>query len=191
MAASLSEGIENSNWRKQPEATVFSKNSWHFANNKWIEYLEWWLRWMGCGEHLNGKKNKHKCYLLKMHIFITLTQYLFQISNQTNLTLDLDFLFMIFCFLFQPGYWGLSSDINGCKPCDCDIGGSLGETCDQSNGQCQCRPHIYGRKCDRPMPLYFIPGLDSFLFEAEFGRGLKVNILFWSVQKIWSHFGNI
>lgn len=77
------------------------------------------------------------------------------------------------CDQCYPGYWGLSSDINGCKPCDCDIGGSLGETCDQSNGQCQCRPHIYGRKCDRPMPLYFIPGLDSFLFEAEFGRGLK------------------
>lgn len=27
--------------------------------------------------------------------------------------------------VLQPGHWGLSHDLLGCRPCDCDIGGAL------------------------------------------------------------------
>lgn len=35
-----------------------------------------------------------------------------------------------------PGYWGLSDSQEGCKPCDCDIGGAYDNMCDVVTGQC-------------------------------------------------------
>ncbi len=32
--------------------------------------------------------------------------------------------------------------VNGCKPCDCDVGGSFDNNCDVMTGQCACRPNI-------------------------------------------------
>ena len=46
------------------------------------------------------------------------------------------------CDQCRPEHFGLSNDINGCKPCDCDVGGSFDNNCDVMTGQCACRPNI-------------------------------------------------
>ncbi|XP_046998702.1 laminin subunit gamma-1 isoform X2 [Schistocerca americana] len=54
-----------------------------------------------------------------------------------------------------PGYFGdaLALPKGDCKPCQCYPPGTV-ETgfgppvCDQISGQCQCKPHIYGKNCD-------------------------------------------
>lgn len=46
---------------------------------------------------------------------------------------------------------------NACKPCNCDVGGSESDRCDDL-GQCQCRPDFGGQRCDRPnCPTCFDP----------------------------------
>jgi len=72
------------------------------------------------------------------------------------------------CDMCLPQYWGLSvDDPEGCKPCECDVGGAYNNDCEQQHGQCSCRPHIVGRKCDTVEPGYFVPGLDYYTYEAE------------------------
>ena len=79
-------------------------------------------------------------------------------------------------FLYlQANYWGLSEDAEGCKPCDCDLGGSVDGSCDQSNGQCTCKPNIVGRRCDQPAQAYFVSNLDYYVYEAEFAEGTGVS----------------
>ncbi|GFO06368.1 laminin subunit beta-2, partial [Plakobranchus ocellatus] len=76
------------------------------------------------------------------------------------------------CDSCYPGFYGLSADNqDGCQPCDCDLGGSYGSNCEQTSGQCECRPHIGGKHCRKVDPGYFFAHLDYYLFEAEFGRG--------------------
>jgi len=76
------------------------------------------------------------------------------------------------CDQCYPGYYGLSADDeNGCKPCDCDIGGSLQYTCDQTSGQCQCRDNVQGMQCTEVRPGYYFTCLDHYKFEAEYGTG--------------------
>ena len=36
--------------------------------------------------------------------------------------------------------------------CECDPQGSLSSVCDPNGGQCQCRPNVVGRRCDRCAP---------------------------------------
>ena len=36
-----------------------------------------------------------------------------------------------------PGYWGLTDSQDGCKPCDCDVGGAYDNMCDVHTGQCR------------------------------------------------------
>ncbi|XP_063445068.1 laminin subunit beta-1-like [Mytilus trossulus] len=76
------------------------------------------------------------------------------------------------CDECYPGYWGLSSDVSGCRPCDCDVGGATSEECDSISGQCTCKPNIIGRKCDQPRSEYFFGKLDYFLYEAEEALGI-------------------
>jgi len=35
----------------------------------------------------------------------------------------------------------------GCVSCDCDVGGAVDIKCNDSSGQCQCRPNVQGHRC--------------------------------------------
>ncbi|XP_035719159.1 laminin subunit beta-1-like isoform X1 [Vespa mandarinia] len=74
------------------------------------------------------------------------------------------------CNQCLPGYWGLSEDPDGCKPCDCDRGGSYENSCDVVTGQCRCRPHIIGRTCNQPEQGYYTGSLDFLIYEGELSR---------------------
>ncbi|KAI1892887.1 hypothetical protein AGOR_G00138150 [Albula goreensis] len=71
------------------------------------------------------------------------------------------------CNQCLPEYWGLSNDITGCRPCDCDFGGAYSNRCMMDNGQCDCRPHLIGRQCADVQPGYFCASLDFYTYEAE------------------------
>ncbi|XP_058144289.1 laminin subunit beta-2 [Dasypus novemcinctus] len=75
------------------------------------------------------------------------------------------------CDRCLPGHWGLSHDLLGCRPCDCDVGGALEPQCDEATGQCHCRQHMVGRRCEQVQPGYFRPFLDHLKWEAEDARG--------------------
>ena len=75
-------------------------------------------------------------------------------------------------------HYGLSeSDPNGCKPCECDIGGAIDNECDVITGQCKCRPHIEGRQCDKVQEGYFTGALDFILFEGELANATGSTIV--------------
>nr|XP_060634375.1 laminin subunit beta-4 [Anolis sagrei ordinatus] len=65
------------------------------------------------------------------------------------------------------GYWGLGSNIYGCSPCDCDIGGAYNNLCASTTGQCECLPNIVGRQCTKPAAGHFFLPLDYYIYEAE------------------------
>nr|XP_018916395.1 PREDICTED: laminin subunit beta-1 [Bemisia tabaci] len=71
------------------------------------------------------------------------------------------------CNQCMLGFWGLGETPEGCKPCDCDIGGAYDNACDVITGQCQCRPHLTGRRCDTPEQGFFAGNLDFMVYEAE------------------------
>ncbi|VDN07204.1 unnamed protein product [Thelazia callipaeda] len=71
------------------------------------------------------------------------------------------------CDMCLPEHYGLSDDPDGCKPCHCDIGGSIHNNCDIITGQCICRENFSGRRCDAAESGYYCPSIDHFTFEAE------------------------
>lgn len=81
------------------------------------------------------------------------------------------------CDRCLPGHWGLSHDLLGCRPCDCDLGGALDPQCDEATGQCRCRQHMIGRRCEQVQPGYFRPFLDHLTLEAEDARGQVLEVV--------------
>ncbi|KAK5978279.1 Laminin subunit beta-1, partial [Trichostrongylus colubriformis] len=71
------------------------------------------------------------------------------------------------CDQCLPEHYGLSEDVDGCKACDCDIGGSLNNQCDLVTGQCLCREGFSGRRCDTADSSYYCANIDHFTYEAE------------------------
>ncbi|XP_074646812.1 laminin subunit beta-1-like [Tubulanus polymorphus] len=76
------------------------------------------------------------------------------------------------CDSCMPEYWGMSEALDGCKPCECDVGGSYDNMCNHVDGVCNCRPNLIGRQCNQVRPEYFLPMLDYNAYEAEFARGI-------------------
>uniref|UniRef100_A0A673C7J4 Laminin subunit beta-1 n=1 Tax=Sphaeramia orbicularis TaxID=375764 RepID=A0A673C7J4_9TELE len=76
-----------------------------------------------------------------------------------------------YCNQCLPEYWGLSNDLAGCRPCDCDFGGAMNNRCMMDNGQCDCRRHLIGRQCSEVQPGYFCAPLDYYKYEAEDATG--------------------
>ena len=55
------------------------------------------------------------------------------------------------------GYLSLDQDIfeNLVTACECHPHGAIQAQCDRQYGQCNCRPNVEGRKCDRCLVIYF------------------------------------
>ena len=77
--------------------------------------------------------------------------------------------------LLQERNFGAADDPEGCRPCDCDVGGAIDNSCDPITGQCHCRPNIVGRRCDKPAREYFAHFLDYYKYEGEFAEGSAVS----------------
>ncbi|XP_059469528.1 laminin subunit beta-1 isoform X2 [Neocloeon triangulifer] len=77
------------------------------------------------------------------------------------------------CNQCLPQFYGLSEELDGCKACDCDPGGSFDNDCDVITGQCRCRPNVGGRTCNEPVQGYFVGYLDYNVYEAEYARGTE------------------
>ncbi|KAG5453348.1 Agrin, partial [Clonorchis sinensis] len=50
------------------------------------------------------------------------------------------------CDQCVAGYWGLQNG-HECIACSCHPDGSVSTNCDQTSGQCDCRPGVVGRQC--------------------------------------------
>ncbi|XP_029814187.1 laminin subunit beta-2-like, partial [Manacus vitellinus] len=74
------------------------------------------------------------------------------------------------CNQCLPEHWGLSHDLQGCRPCDCDVGGARNNLCAMETGQCQCRSHVMGRQCEQVEPGFYRINLDHYTYEAEDAR---------------------
>uniref|UniRef100_A0A8C7QQQ2 Laminin, beta 2 (laminin S) n=1 Tax=Oncorhynchus mykiss TaxID=8022 RepID=A0A8C7QQQ2_ONCMY len=81
------------------------------------------------------------------------------------------------CDLCLPEHWALSHDMNGCRDCDCDVGGATDNHCSMENGQCRCRSHMMGRQCTQVESGWYFMALDHYTYEAELailGQGCSV-----------------
>ncbi|NWZ79320.1 LAMB2 protein, partial [Poecile atricapillus] len=74
------------------------------------------------------------------------------------------------CSQCLPEHWGLSHDLPGCRPCDCDVGGARNNLCAMGTGQCQCRSHVIGRQCEQVETGFYRINLDHYTYEAEDAR---------------------
>ncbi|XP_068741417.1 laminin subunit alpha-like isoform X2 [Montipora capricornis] len=63
------------------------------------------------------------------------------------------------CSQCKDGYYDLqNSDPNGCKFCDCDVGGTkTNQSCDKTTGVCDCHPHVAGRTCNEVESGFYHP----------------------------------
>ncbi|XP_030280261.1 laminin subunit alpha-5 isoform X2 [Sparus aurata] len=74
------------------------------------------------------------------------------------------------CSTCKDGYYNLQEqNYFGCQGCQCDVGGSAGQSCGERNGRCRCRPNVEGPKCNLPRPDHYFPDLHHLKFEIEEG----------------------
>ncbi|CAN9502837.1 unnamed protein product [Ophioblennius macclurei] len=74
------------------------------------------------------------------------------------------------CDTCKDGYFLLQKkNYFGCQGCQCDVGGAIDSSCDETSGQCRCRPHVVSRNCTQPASGYYFPTLHHLKFEVEDG----------------------
>ncbi|PAV69963.1 hypothetical protein WR25_10914 [Diploscapter pachys] len=71
------------------------------------------------------------------------------------------------CDQCLPEHYGLSEEPDGCRECDCDLGGAFDNSCDLAAGQCKCREGFSGRRCDTADSSMYCAELTHFTYEAE------------------------
>ncbi|KAA8582349.1 hypothetical protein FQN60_009089 [Etheostoma spectabile] len=77
------------------------------------------------------------------------------------------------CSTCKDGYYNLQEqNYFGCQGCQCDMGGSAGQSCGERNGRCRCRPNLEGPQCNLPRPDHYFPDLHHLKFEIEEGSVL-------------------
>lgn len=57
-------------------------------------------------------------------------------------------LLLVLCVLLQDNHYRPEGS-PGCLLCDCYPLGSFSRACERDRGQCQCKPGVIGRQCDR------------------------------------------
>lgn len=78
------------------------------------------------------------------------------------------------CDKCKLGYFGLSyHNILGCTECACVMGNSYSSFCDSERGQCSCRPHILGRRCEFIEDGFYCAKIDHLILEAEQAQSLN------------------
>ena len=45
----------------------------------------------------------------------------------------------------------------------------MGQNCDKDTGQCQCQPHVVGRRCTGPQAGYYVPISDANQYQPVDG----------------------
>ncbi|XP_048244869.1 laminin subunit gamma-1-like [Haliotis rufescens] len=63
----------------------------------------------------------------------------------------------------------LSNVEDGCTSCACDVGAAVNNTCHVTTGDCTCRSNIEGQNCTAVKAGFFVPRLDYFTYDVEFG----------------------
>uniref|UniRef100_H3CDM0 Laminin, alpha 5 n=1 Tax=Tetraodon nigroviridis TaxID=99883 RepID=H3CDM0_TETNG len=74
------------------------------------------------------------------------------------------------CSTCKDGFYNLQQqNYFGCQGCQCDVGGSEGQACEERNGHCGCRPNVEGPKCNKPRKDHYFPNLHHLKYEIEEG----------------------
>ncbi|KAM6163895.1 laminin subunit alpha-5 [Rhynchocyon petersi] len=72
------------------------------------------------------------------------------------------------CAGCREGFYGLDqAHYFGCRGCQCDVGGALGQACEPRTGACLCRPNTQGSTCSQPAPNHYLPDLHHLRLELE------------------------
>jgi len=56
-------------------------------------------------------------------------------------------------------------NVQDCKDCECDVGGSTSANCNKVTGACDCRPYLTERQCTQPVDSFYIPSVDALSVE--------------------------
>ncbi|KAM9590306.1 LOW QUALITY PROTEIN: laminin subunit alpha-5 [Trichechus inunguis] len=72
------------------------------------------------------------------------------------------------CAACRDGFFGLDQvNYFGCRGCQCNVGGALGQGCEPRTGACRCRPNTQGSTCSEPAPDHYLPNLHHLRLELE------------------------
>ncbi|XP_069892911.1 laminin subunit alpha-5-like [Dipodomys merriami] len=72
------------------------------------------------------------------------------------------------CSACKDGFFGLDqADYFGCRSCQCDVGGALGQGCEPKTGACRCRPNTQSLTCSEPAKNHYLPSLHHLRLELE------------------------